>query len=158
MTGPESKLERIAQAIQDCVAGVTEEAGYAVTVSECLRPKRSDEVKLEDYLVLLGQMEDAPAESMPQGYDDLVQRFTLDLFVLVGEDEDDPIDTVLNRFRAEVLRAVLADRQWDGLALDTIFEGGEPFATSAGSAEGLRLTLAVTYRTLENDPYDGALD
>jgi hypothetical protein len=73
----------------------------------------------------------------------------------VGEDETEAVDSRLNEFRAEVLLAMLADRQWGGLAVDTFYEGAEPFASSQGGAEGLRMTFQTVYRTIEGDPYDG---
>lgn len=154
MSGILSRLERIAQDIQDVVADVTAANGYTVTVSGCLRPTRNDQVKIENYLVLLGQDDEEQDPDGPMGFDQRVQRFTLDLFVTdVSEDATEPIDTVLNEFRGQVLRAVLANRQWHGLAVDTVHESTEPFATADGGAEGLRMTLAVTYRHTEGDPY-----
>ena len=156
MADPLTIVEQIARAIQTALEAVTIANGYTVNVAEVVRPRRSGMgYTPKDLGIVLLQ---GPRERASE-YDAIRpptigwrQTFGLDLLRRINEDDTTPIDTGLNEFEGQAVKALMADPTWGGLAVKT--EMGEPDYPAPGeSVEGLTLTVMVDYRVAEADPY-----
>ena len=79
-----------------------------------------------------------------------------DLFMHIRQSDKaaspEPIQNLAKILESEIIKAIFADPQRGGLALDTNIVGGEWFTLDAASAIGKILTVTVTYRVKENNP------
>jgi len=145
-------LEQIAAAIETRVAATT-----GVTV---IRPSRLQLPAPENMQIWLWQgdafkNEAQSCEGNPyyQAWD---QQFALDLIVRASDADTTPIDTRINEFLGLVLTKITAPagwERWGNLAMYTMIDSVQSFPLANGDFCGLELTLTVTYRTPENDPY-----
>jgi len=90
---------------------------------------------------------------MVQAWD---QEFAIDLFIREAESDTQPVDTRINDLLGKVIAAITQPtdwEHWDNLATLTNFESMVPFALVNGVFSGTELTITVTYRHRENDPY-----
>lgn len=63
------------------------------------------------------------------------------------------IDTEINLVRAEAEKAVMADYQRGGLAINTYIRAPQHFAEAAGAREGITVRFAVQYHTQLDNPF-----
>jgi len=160
MSDPIPVVERIAQAIKTRLGTVTTANGYQVQLAEVVRPLRRGEYIPRDKLCVLEQEDpfDAPDAEYIHGATPAriwVQPFVVTLFVQPDETDTTPVDTRVNLIRSEVERCLMsADLTWGNLAYEhTHLAGASYFDSSDGSFSGVQITLEVTYRVPENDPY-----
>lgn len=65
----------------------------------------------------------------------------------------EPIQTTVLRMEADFIKAIMADTQWDGLAINTRLVPGEWFITEPGTSIGRIIRIIITYRVNEANPY-----
>lgn len=145
-------LEQIAVAIKDRLSALG-----GVTV---IRPSRLQLPTPANLQIWLWQgdarrNEEHSREGNPfaQAWD---QEFALDLIVRASDKDTAPIDSRSNAFLGLVIAAITEPTRWESwgdLALYTTIEAAESFPLENGDFSGLELTLVVTYRTPETDPY-----
>ena len=162
---PEPIDELIAQEIQAAVNAITTGAGFRQDLT-CLRPTRQEMVDVDagdvvpvNGTVLLIQGDDdrddalSSAGSPPRTA--WRQQFVLIAFVSDSDTPTAPLDTLLNRVKADIRRKLMEDPQRGGLALDTLLAGAVSFSPSPQET-GVTVGFEVVYRTPENNPYVNA--
>lgn len=156
----EPVVERIAQAVATRLATVTTANGYQVELADVVRPLRRGDYVPQDSLCVLEQLSpfDAPDGDYLMGNEPArvwVQPFLITLYVQPDETDTTPVDTRVNLIRSEVERAVMAgDGTWGSLALGNTHLAGADYIDSAdGSYSGVQITLEITYRVPQSDPY-----
>jgi len=150
----QSVLERIAEQVLDTVTGVTETAGYQVTVSP-RRPTRMDwqdvnPLDKKAILVLDGQRE---AEEPAVNTDDRVATFAVYVLSMPAESDTTAAETYCNRIAAAITQAMLADWTRGGLAEDTTAAEDDRSQARDDEWPGVILKFDVHYRTRLGDPY-----
>jgi hypothetical protein len=149
--------ERILQAVETALQGVTAANGYRLTVAEVHRPKVPGlnwTPKDLSAVLVMGVPRREPEQDRPGNPPLRGWRMPVLIsgLVIQAETTTVPLDQRLNVLGAELTRAAMASPQWGGLALLT--ELGEPelFRDPSG-AEGIMLTIEVVYSVRENDPF-----
>jgi hypothetical protein len=147
----EPLIERIAADLETTLRKVTVSNGYHQDVALVARPTRLGGVALQDRLVLLGQGEPTEAEA-PDGFKAWLQPWPTLLVSRPSEKDATPADTLVNRFRCDVEKALMEDPTRGGLALDTIIEPYENVVNDSGVLEGVVVHAVVFYRHRTGDP------
>ncbi len=165
-------VEQIAAAVETRLLTVTIDNGYQVDVAGVLRPPQLglDSIAPQHLLAVMLQIDphlDEP-KNQPHGLGpDIgpplihwVQPWAIALFVQTSERATPPVaaDTLINRFRASVERALMVDPGWGAtpttpLAYRSDLMPPIYFGETAGGFVGCSVILEVGYRTLETDPY-----
>ena len=149
--------ELIVQAIAAKLATIKVAAGYHVDVTAVVRPRRTGELfnpKALGVAVIQGPEERSPGDDAVGNPPAIGWRLAIDccLVIRLSESSDTPMDRALNLFEADVRKALMADSQWGGLALNTEL-GGTEYPLPTAGIEGVTVSLFVNYRVAENDPY-----
>lgn len=154
-------LEQIMDQIETALAAISTGGGYETTVSEVYRPKTIlgyDEVPNKDFsiqLVLGDPTRDEEQSRM--GNPPLVawdQPIEMNLIYRPSESASDPIEKVLNRFWADVIKAIYTDPQWSGLAIDTEISDPQWMISQTDGFVGINAIINLEYRHKENNPYE----
>lgn len=132
---------------------------YPTDVVEVIRPTRfGDFTPLDRQVVLVqGQPEIVPELSYPGNPPAVAYRQTYQIrcHIMGSERNPEVIDSVINQFHADVVKAIYADGNvWhtmDGNAVDAEWRSPE-YVTADGGLDGVNVPLVVTYRTDEGDP------
>lgn len=151
--------EQIAAKIATRLAGITVGNGYELTVSEVARPIRYDGFRpLNNQLIVsqgnLSKNEElsAPGNPPATAYD---LEFTIAGLLMPTESSTSKIDTLRNTFAADTIKAICTPQaswhNWDTLAIDT--RVGDVTDITTEESSGFKLSLTVTFRTTENNPY-----
>jgi len=154
-------VENIAIELADRIATVTLANGYNSIVTDVERPARYGGWSPANGKVVLLQLDpELNDEYSSQGYPRAVaidQPFALLCYVKTPDDDTTPIDTLINIFAADVIKAVTQPlASWhgfDGNAINARWEAPQRFEPD-GTYDGVTLVLIVTYRTSENNPYE----
>lgn len=164
-------VEKIALAIEARLKTVTVANAYEITVADVLRPTQLgiDEISPRNLLVVMVQVDPRlddrkrhPLDATPEGPELIhwIQPWAIALFVQTSESADpkEPVDTLLNQFRASIEKALVVDPGWGAtpttpLAYETRLVGAEYFQMTAGGFVGASVIVEVSYRTIESDPY-----
>lgn len=142
-------VEQISQAIKAKLETIT-----STSIVEVVRPTREGGYTAQDSIVVLTQDDPTKdSESMNQVQITWIQPYYVDYYAKPSDRSTTPIDTICNQARADIEKALMSDKTWGGLAMDTVIESPEGFVTPDGAFEGVRVNVSVTYRTLETDPY-----
>lgn len=156
----EPVVERIAQALATRLETVTTANGYQVQLADVVRPFRRGDYVPQNNLCVLEQLSpfDPPDGEYNMGNEPArvwVQPFLITLYVQPDETDTTPVDTRVNLIRSEVERAVMGDDlTWGNLALGWTHLAGADYIDSAdGSYSGVQITLEITYRVPESDPF-----
>lgn len=151
--------EQIAAKIATRLAGITVANGYELTVSEVARPLRYDGFRPQNNQLIVTQGNltrndelSAPGNPPATAYD---LEFTIAGLLMPTESSTSKIDTLRNTFAADTIKAICTPQaswhNWDTLAINSTISQVEDIATEESS--GFKLTLTVTFRTTENNPY-----
>jgi len=153
-------VEQIAAAVKTKLATISKANGYETDVVEVVRPTRlgggtTKWLQPRDKLIVLIQDDPQEAEvTQNQARKTWIQPFGAMCFVRPSDASTTPVDTIINAFRADVEKAVMTDRNWSGLAIDTEVWAPEGFIDEKNIAfEGVTVAFAIKYRTLYEDPY-----
>ena len=154
-------VEHIAANIATAVNGITVAAGYHYGLT-AVRPTHlgfEDDEQPEDLTVLIVQEDpEEDPENASDGNSAMkawVQPFALGAFVIESDSSTDPIDTRINRVRADIEKALMVDYSRGGYAIDTRIRGSARFGETSAQS-GIAIYVDVLYRTRINDPYTGA--
>jgi hypothetical protein len=137
-------LEQIALALVDVLEDITEHGGYSVTVSEVVRPTRLEDYTPQHLAIALTQP-DPDEDEDQEGAGSLkmwIQPFQVHCFIQVSDKDETPIDTLANRFRADVEKAVRQDPTLGGLATDLRVRSPESWIFKSNrSFEGVTVNI-----------------
>jgi len=151
---PDPLEEEIAQNVKTTVEGVTEEAGYNQTVAEVHRLSTLEGFEpVNLHVVMLEDPPERDREQTPAGAHTWRKVFGLVLYVRPSDTDTSPVDTKINRFRADVAKALMSDQTRGGYAVDTDVLDTAVVTDEQGRIQGHMLPVEVTYRHLETDPY-----
>lgn len=157
--------EQIANALFDRLQLLAAQYSVYTPVSEVIRPTRMGGYTPKHLQVVLTQNDPevneelgCPGNPPATAYNIL---FNIRCHVMPSERDTTVVDEIINTFDADVVRAV-ADQTIYGamwytlgdLATDAAFQTRESIEAD-GSFVGFNLPLLVTYRTDENNPYNG---
>ena len=73
-----------------------------------------------------------------------------------SDDDTTPIDQLRNRLSAEIIKAATNAARWHTwgeLAIDTQLGNIEPHVSEDGGMPAVKVNMAITFRTDEDDPY-----
>lgn len=153
-------VEQIAENIVADIAAITEANGF----NQDLLPKRPLRLDFEDFktqtdrTVLVVQdnpvfavEDDGRLHGNPMKLD-WAQPFVFICFVRNSDDDNEPIDTRMNRIKADIEKKLQEDTTRGGLAYDTKIMPSERMDKN----DGILVGALVFYRVAENDPYTGA--
>jgi hypothetical protein len=146
-------IEYIAANIETTINAITTGNGYSQTlIAGRVNAEDFASVSPENGKVLIVQTdEDLPERQAPLSRDTF-QTFILVAFVIVSEDAAGSIDTLRNRVKADITKAMMAVPTRGNYAIDTeIFE--TDFFKDDQGITGLAIPMRVRYRTKHDDPY-----
>lgn len=149
----EPASERITVALCEAIAQIAKLTGYWDDVIVG-RPDPANPTPLRHARVEVHLNTEEPAEDVPSCIEQIDATYLLVCDVIAPESSKAKVDTLLNRLRADVKKAVCKDRTLGGLAMDTVFGAAQLQAIDETSYTGRVLVVCtVTYRTHEDDPY-----
>ena len=151
--------EQIAAKIATRLAGITVANGYELTVSEVARPLRFDGFRPQNNQLIVTQGNltrndelSAPGNPPATAYD---LEFMIAGLLMPTESSTSKIDTLRNTFASDTIKAICTPaaswHNWDTLAIDT--KVGDVTDITTEESSGFKLSLTVTFRTTENNPY-----
>ena len=153
-------VELIIQEVVTTVNGITVENEYNQDLS-AVRPTRldlDDEGPADDGTVVVMCADPEPDAEHSNAGNPARQAWRLALvllaYVIPSDADTTPIDTLVNRVRADIEMALQADPTRGGLAITTDLAGSQKFV--AEGAAGVAVLADVVYRTPINDPYTQA--
>lgn len=156
-----SIIEQIAQKIKARLALITTANGYENTTSGVIRPKRIEDSPANDYQIIVTQGTCVPTVVYPGNPATQEWEATFQIAGILRPSESSTVaaDTFRNQFWGDVIKAVGTPTtgdwaQWDGLANNTKLGDVEPYAASDAESCGFMLSLLVTFRTDENNPFN----
>jgi len=152
----EPVLELIAQAVETQAQTITVANGYLTDVGDAIRRHRRGDREQLGEQILVSQGERRKPETEVDGKTCWVQPFHLDLVLRPGEDEETIVDTLVNRFVADVEKCfpeVSSPSWWAaGITAHRVI-GPVALADSLAGCEGARMTIEIDYRTAYGNPY-----
>jgi len=157
--------ERIACELFDRLQLLAAQYSVYTPVSEVIRPTRMGGYTPKHLQIVLTQNDPevneelgCPGNPPATAYNIL---FNIRCHVMPSERDTTVVDEIINTFDADVVRAVtdqtIYGAMWytlGDLAIDATFQTRESIDAD-GSFVGFNLPLLVTYRTDENNPYNG---
>lgn len=159
--------ERIAVKVRERLLLIDERNDYETTVSDIgggggvIRPTRVGGIQPLDWQLVVTQGDATRNDQLSMPGNPPATAWNLP-FIIAGhlrpsEMSETPIDTLRNQFWADVVRAICVPTAswytWDSLAIDSMVSGVREVVSEENTTCGFHLTLSVTYRTDENDPY-----
>ena len=140
-------IENISANIATTLAGVTVANGYNQTLTVC-RSRRSDfeDIAENNFTAILIQ-EDETDRQGPYGQRDQAMSYSIAVIVMDDDRSSDPIDTLKNRVRSDIEKALRVDITRGGYAINTVLK------PPVNYTNGIAVQIEVWYRTAENDPY-----
>lgn len=155
-------LELAARAVATQVKTITVANGYATTVESVIRPTRRldpDDSEYERYFVhnrvVLTQGERFRPENGGDMLSAWAQPFELSLVLRPGKTSTTPMETLVNRFVADVDKAFRlgnAPSWYPAGVYDHEVRGPLPLPDELSEADGVRMIIDVYYRTRVDDP------
>ena len=153
-------LEQIAVIVRSRLAAISTGSGYETTAAEAIRPTRISDRSPKDYQLIIKQGDKTPNDALScPGNPAAVawdQPFVIAGILRPSETSATAIDTFKNTFEADVIKSLTAPASWwnfGGLAMNSVISGVADYESSEGTEGGFMVTLTVTYRVSENDPY-----
>jgi len=153
-------VEIIVNQIAAALARITTANGYQVTVAEVYRPTKlggHDRGGVGNYRIALTLPEPEPAPELDicgaEPVKGWMQPVMMDLLFRPSDASTTAIEQTLNVFKADVVRCLFADPQWQGYAVDTEMTPGQTWIDQDSGECGVSALVEVSYRIKENDPY-----
>ena len=149
--------ELIAQAVVAALEKISDENGYQSPAVEVVRPRRTGESFCPKHLgvaVIQDDEQREPDSDCVGNPPAIAWRLPIacDCIVRLSEADERPMDQVLNVLEADVRRALAADCQFGGLAVDSAL-GASEYLQAAGGVEGVTVWIEIVYRVSWTDPY-----
>jgi hypothetical protein len=155
-------VEQIVQNVVTVIDAVTIANGYNQNL-DAVRPTRQDlddQGPASDGTVVVTHSDPEPDEEHSNAGNPERQAWSLGLtliaYVIPSDADTTPIDTLINRVRADIEKALQVDPTRAGLAVWTRPAGSQKFIAEGGSATGVAVFADVLYRTPIDDPYTDA--
>jgi len=154
-----SVVELITRELKNRLDLMIDNLSYDIGVIEVIRPTRLGNFSPRDRQIVLTQgasdrMEELDYPGLPPAIC-MTQEYNIRCHLIVDERDTDDIDSLLNQFESDVVRAVTqSDSNWhtfDDNALNAEFLASE-YVTADGGPDGVNVRLVVTYRVSEYDP------
>lgn len=160
-------VEELALAIVSKVKSITIANGYGVTVVDCVRPRRGDDLAGQNPATGLTAIyqgerrldEEHHREGNPPAIG-WRQNWEILCFVIPADNASSAIDAAINLWAAELESALMEDPQWPALttgnpklAINTSIESIAPLEAVDGATCGFMLAFTTIIRTAEADPY-----
>ena len=149
--------ELIAQNVKTTALTVTTDNDYNESVNEVYRLTSVEGFNAIHLNVVI--LEDPPErdrEAESAGSHTWRKVFGLALYFRPSDEDESPQDTGINRFRADMAKAMMIDHTRGGYAMDTDILDPAVMTDENGVVQGCLLPIEVSYRTLETDPYTQA--
>lgn len=142
--------------IKTALDSITTANGYVydtTTVYRDPRPVEGSQQWKNLNLVFYADNSTRDVESEPLQHAGWRQGFGVDCIVEPADTDltTTPNDQVLFRLYSDVSKALMANAQWDGLAIDTEITPPEFFEIDGDAIQGITCRFDVQYRTLEGD-------
>jgi len=145
--------------VEDAIAAISTDAGYQVNVSSVYRQSTvngMERLPPGPYVVQMTSDDPVRMEELDIfGAEPCIgwmQPVELGLIIRPSDTSTTPIDTALNQFWADVVRAVMADPQWSQRAIDTTVGAPQDWTGPNGEV-GRTAIMQISYRVKEADPY-----
>ena len=155
-------IEQILLDVVETVNGITTDNGYQQDLT-AVRPTRldlDDEGPGDDGTVVVVHSDPEPDAEHSNAGNPARQAWSLGLvlvaYVIPSDAAATPIDTLINRVRADIEKALQVDPTRGGLAVWTRPAGSQKFIQEGGATTGVAVFADVLYRTPANDPYANA--
>jgi len=156
---PVAVVETIAGIIEDRLEAMIGDSTYSTDISEVRRPTRfASFTPIHKQIVLVqAATERVPILDRPGNPPAIAYRqpFAIHCHIIQSERDTDSIDTLLNAFHADVVKAICSPAStWHnmgGNAIDSEF-GTVNYVQADGGVDGVQIPLLVTYRVSEDDP------
>lgn len=153
--------EQIAAKLQTRLQGITVAGGYEVTVSEVVRGTRFGGWRPQHLQLVINQGTMTRNEELSHPGNPPATAYDLPFeiygLLMPSESATDKIDTLRNQFSSDVIKAISTPQaswhNWDTLAILSTISDVEDVTQEESS--GFKLTLTVTFRVTENNPYQG---
>lgn len=143
-------IERITDNVVADLKKIRTANGYSFNaIVERVNEEDNQINRSRDGLIVVGHSVE-PNDTAPQGHDEWLITYTLELTSVESESSAIPSDARLGRRLQDIVKAIMVDRHRGALALNTTV--GTP-SMSADRRSG-SLTFTVHYRTLLNDPFN----
>lgn len=154
-------LENIATELERRLLLMVGNTDFGTNVFEVIRPARLESFTPRNNQIVLTQGSEEIIEelSCPGNPAALArkQTFHIRCHLMTDELSNEPIDTTINKFAADVVLCVTDDyntwHTFDGNAIDAAW-GTSEYINADGGLDGVNVPLYVTYRTDENNPYN----
>jgi len=153
-------VELITQDIVEKIDAIKVADGWNQDLN-AVRPTRlgnDENLPIDNGLVIVHQEDpddtDLDADRGSQGLKAWAQPYLLECIVWQDDDATTPIDTLINRVRADIEKKLMEDESRGGNAIETLLGGSMKF-TDEGDAEltGIIILITVQYRVRLTDPY-----
>lgn len=156
---PTAISEQILDKVYHRLLNIKVSGGYEVTVSEVVRPTRYGGFRPQNLQLVVtqgtltrNQELSVPGNPPATAYD---MEVVIAGLLMPTESTTSKIDALRNQFSADVIKAICTPQaswhNWDTLAIDTQIGDVEDVTTE--EASGFKLSIVVTFRTTENNPY-----
>lgn len=156
-------IEQIAALVKTQLETITTANGYELDVLKVIRPPRAMDISdysLDNNVAYVQQAEPSLGESDEMAGNppikEWVQPFVIDWIIRVSEKDETPVDQLLNTARSDIEKAMAAGLEPDTDLDDLVTNWSirEPqFAQYEDGFELVRVTIDITYRVSETDPY-----
>lgn len=143
--------ERVAIAVETRLKGVRRAAGFNTDL-RVNRFKMGQDESIADYDAAIYEGDDTFQSDTAQGYFTYDKQFAVVFWVRESRESGTPPDQRINTIRADIVKAIMQDPQFGGLALDTFMQGFRRADPDHGIYGGL-IEFDVRYRVREDDPY-----
>ena len=148
----EPLISRIADAAESALRGIRR-PDYAIDVPYVRRPwaRGIDEAPADCGIILVAG-DSAPADdhSAPLTHARR-QEFRAICVLRASPDDQETFDARAFRAACAMAKALMADPQWGGLAIDTAIGACSMLSSEDGGFDGVELAFAVLHRTVDTD-------
>jgi hypothetical protein len=153
--------EQIGQAIATQLATLTTANGYDIELADVIRPTRRPQLTPANMVAILqlDTYEQGDPETDSLGIKThRTGVWIIDVFVEPSDDDATPYDQLRSQAIAEVERCLVEamnanTRAFGGLGYNAELRAPQMLDAPEGGSAGIRVTLAVSYRYVDYDPY-----
>jgi hypothetical protein len=147
---PQPIIDQIKDALMSTIRGITVAAGYGYDLDVELEDNLEGNVPRDRLCILYRDDEIAETEDAPLGCDQRYQRWLIVCYSYV--DPNDDINDRPGRMGADICKALVADYQCGGLAIDTVIENAELFQDRTG----VQIKFGTRYQFVYGNPFEQA--
>lgn len=154
--------EQIVSKVRTRLAAITTGSGYQFTTPGAIRPLRFSADKMENLqiIVTIVGMPVSTALSYMGNPPAIARDMTVmcSCYGMPSETDTNPADYWRNRIFGAMSKAITTGAawwNWDGLAVNTVVGDPSPVAEGDTGNIGVQLPIVITFRTDENNPFNG---